>query len=73
MELHPMQDANAAKVIPCDLINLFTFCPLWNHSKTEYIVALGNGVNAELNKLNIFATQLTGDVAIQLKSPASND
>ncbi len=48
-------------------------CPLRNHSKAEYIVALGNGVNAKFNKVNSFATQFTGDVAIQLKSPASKD
>jgi len=67
------ENCSCAKVIPCDLINFFTFRPLWNHSKTEYIVALGNGINTKLNKVNIFATQFTGDVAVQLESPASND
>ncbi len=57
----------------CDLIICFTFCLLRNHSKTEYIVVLGNGINTKLNKVDISATQFTGDVAVQLNSPASND
>ncbi len=40
------ENCSCAKVIPCDLIYTFTFGPLRNHSKIEYIVALGNGVNA---------------------------
>ncbi len=34
---------------------------------------LGNGIDTILNKVNIFATQFTGDVAVQLESPASDD
>ncbi len=30
-------------------------------------------MNAKLDKVNVFATQFTSDVAIQLKSPPSND
>jgi hypothetical protein len=34
---------------------------------------LGNGIDNKLNKVNIFATQFTVDVAVQFESPASND
>ncbi len=33
---------------------------------------LGNGINAKLSKVYIFATQVTSDVAVQLESPASH-
>ncbi len=67
------ENSSCARVIPRDLVDFFTFCPLRDDSKTEYIVVLGNGINTELNKVNIFATQFTGDIAIQLESPASNN
>jgi hypothetical protein len=67
------ENCSCAKVIPCDHINFFTSCPLRNHSKKEYIVILGNRFNTKLNKVDIFAAQFTSDVAVQLKSPASND
>jgi hypothetical protein len=48
------ENCSGAKVIPCDLIIFFNFSTLWNHS----IVALGNGVNAELNKVNVLRSIL---------------
>ena len=67
------ENRSCAKVIPRDLVIFFTFCPLRNDSKTEYIVVLGNGINTKLNRVNIFATHFTCDIAIQLESPASNN
>ncbi len=32
---------------------------------------LGNGIYAELDKVNALATQFTGDVTVQMKSPPS--
>ncbi len=34
---------------------------------------LGNGITTKLNEVGIIVTQSTGDIAVQLKSPASND
>ncbi len=67
------ENCSCAKVIPCDLINCFTLSPLRIYSQAEYIIALGNGIKARLNKVNVLARQFTGDVAIQLKFPPGND
>ncbi len=67
------ENRSCAKVMLCDLVNRFTLSPLLNHSQAEYIVTPGNSVNPELDKVNVFATQFTFDVAIQWKTPPGND
>jgi hypothetical protein len=71
--MRSIENCSCAKVVPYDLIRYFTFCPLLDHSKTDYIVVLGNGINTKLNKVNILATQFTSDVDVQLESSASDD
>ena len=61
------QNSSCAKVIPCNLINRFALCSLENYAQAELIIVLGNGIFAKLDKINAFAAQFTGGVAIQLK------
>ena len=63
------QDSCCAQVIRCNLINLFTLSSIGNYGQAEHISLLGKELYADLDKIKIGATQFTGDVAFQLKSP----